>query len=134
MPEKFTRPFGVYDTNQCGLVYIGLYDDEADTWRAFLGWPDDEEIEAAKKRGLCVLSLTCRYEPPECEEPMSDYLNTVWRSVPSVAALMPVEARKARIDYTVIVDMGAERNPILIANNLPADVADHIVELHNKSI
>ena len=57
------RPFGVYDTKQCGLVYIGLHYNEMDCWRMFLGWPDEDEIKDAKHRGLKVLPLTISYEP-----------------------------------------------------------------------
>lgn len=64
MPDKLTLPYGVYDTKQCGMVHIGLYDNEADCWQVFLGWPDAEEIANAKARGLRVLSLTVQYDPP----------------------------------------------------------------------
>lgn len=30
------------------------FKDEADTWKIALGWPDDEEIEEAKRRGCRV--------------------------------------------------------------------------------
>ena len=58
-------PFGVYDTKACGLAYIGLHSDEADVWKVFLGWPDADDIEAAKDRGLRVLPLTCSYDLPK---------------------------------------------------------------------
>jgi len=57
-------PFGVYDTANCAMIYIGLHQDENDVWRIFLGWPDAEEIEHAKTNGLRVLSLTVNYDPP----------------------------------------------------------------------
>lgn len=56
-------PFGVYDTKQCGLAHIGLYTDEADCWKVYLGWPDDEGIADAKTRGLKVVPLTVKYDP-----------------------------------------------------------------------
>lgn len=59
-----TFPFGIYDTNKCGLAYIGLHENEADCWRIFLGWPDDAEIASAKKSGLVCLPLTITYDPP----------------------------------------------------------------------
>lgn len=58
-------PFGVYDTRQCGMAHIGLYENEADCWRVYLGWPDQEEIEFAKSKGLVVLPLTIHYSPPK---------------------------------------------------------------------
>jgi hypothetical protein len=61
MADEF--PFGVYDTKRCQLAHIGLYENEARTWEVFLGWPDNEEIEAAKARGLKVLPLTVKYDP-----------------------------------------------------------------------
>lgn len=57
-------PFGVYNTKQCGMAHIGLYENEADCWRVFLGWPDQEEIDYAKKNGFLVLPLTIAYDPP----------------------------------------------------------------------
>ena len=57
-------PFGVYDTKECAMAYIGLHVDETDAWRVFLGWPDQEEIDDAKALGLRVLPLTINYEPP----------------------------------------------------------------------
>jgi hypothetical protein len=64
MTDRRATSFGVYDTKFGGLAYIGLHDDEADVWQIFLGWPDDAEIQDAKARGLCVLPLTVKYEPP----------------------------------------------------------------------
>lgn len=57
-------PFGVYDTQKCQMAHIGLYENEAECWRAYLGWPSHEEIDDAKVRGLRVLPLTIKYEPP----------------------------------------------------------------------
>lgn len=62
------------------------------------------------------------------------YLTAPWRSVPSIAAAFPELASRACVDYTVIADMGKEQNPILMASRLPQAVADHIVELHNRSL
>ena len=31
---------------------------ESDTWKIALGWPDDKEIEEAKKRGMRVCKVT----------------------------------------------------------------------------
>lgn len=59
-----TFPFGIYDTEKCGLAYIGLHEDEAGCWRVYLGWPSQEEIDDAKRRGLACLSLTVNYNPP----------------------------------------------------------------------
>ena len=59
-------PFGVYDTKQCCFVHIGLYANEADCWKVYLGWPDDAEIADAKERGLKVLPLTIQYDPRRC--------------------------------------------------------------------
>lgn len=42
MPDKLIMPYGVYDTKQCGLLYIGLHDGEDDVWRIYLGWPETE--------------------------------------------------------------------------------------------
>jgi len=57
-------PFGIYDSNQCGMVYIGLHESQDDCWRIFLGWPDNAEIDDARKRGLVCLPLTITYDPP----------------------------------------------------------------------
>ena len=35
----------------------------ADVWRVALGWPSNEEIEAAKKRGDMVTQLIVRVSP-----------------------------------------------------------------------
>lgn len=61
---KDLMPYGVYDTKQCGLAYIGLHEDEADVWKVWLGWPHPDDIEAAKRRGLRVLPVTVQYKPP----------------------------------------------------------------------
>lgn len=34
------------------FVFLALADNEDDMWRWHLGWPDDEDIAAAKKAGL----------------------------------------------------------------------------------
>lgn len=44
------KQWAVFDKHV--LCYIGLHDSEVDCWRIFLGWPDDEEIADAKRRGL----------------------------------------------------------------------------------
>ncbi len=61
--DKIRLPFGVYDTKQCGLAHIGLYDSEAACWEIYLGWPAPEEIADAKARGLKVIPLTVSYNP-----------------------------------------------------------------------
>ena len=58
-------PFGVYDTNKCGMVFIGLFENEADCWQIFGGWPSQEEIDWHKSQGLTVLPLTMNYTPPQ---------------------------------------------------------------------
>jgi hypothetical protein len=65
LADRIEFPFGVYDTNLSAMLHIGLYSDEKDCWKIFLGWPGDEEIEDAKKRGLVVLPLIMTYSPPE---------------------------------------------------------------------
>ena len=57
-------PFGVYDTKRCGLVHIGLYENEARTWQVFLGWPHSDEVDEAKRSGLVVLPLIVSYSAP----------------------------------------------------------------------
>lgn len=57
-------PFGIYHDERCHMVHIGLYADEADCWKTWLGWPDREEIEEAKAQGYVVLPLTLSYTPP----------------------------------------------------------------------
>lgn len=61
-PDLF--PYGVYDIKQCGMVFIGLFKNEADCWQTFGGWPSQEEIDWHKKQGLTVLPLTLTYDPP----------------------------------------------------------------------
>lgn len=40
------------------LLYIDTSSDEANAWRVYLGWPDEEEIEAAKAKGLRFRQVT----------------------------------------------------------------------------
>lgn len=54
------RPYGVFDSTERVLVYIGLHDCAADVWKVFLGWPSDGEIDDAKRRGLEVFPIRCR--------------------------------------------------------------------------
>ena len=56
-------PYGVYDTKRCMIVHIGLYIDENECWKIFLGWPDEEEIQWHKDQGLRVIPLTVSYDP-----------------------------------------------------------------------
>ncbi len=63
MADGLLFPFGVYDTKQFRMRFIGLHTDEADCWCVYLGWPDAEEIADAKARGLKVLPLTLTYDP-----------------------------------------------------------------------
>jgi len=58
-------PFGIYDTKQHRLAYIGLHANERDVWTIYLGWPDQSEIEEAKAKGLRCVSLTVTYDGGE---------------------------------------------------------------------
>ncbi len=62
MADQF--PFGVYHQDRCHMVHIGLYADENECWKVYLGWPGAEEIADAKGNGYCVLPLTIGYSPP----------------------------------------------------------------------
>ena len=57
-------PFAVYDTRQCCMVHLGLYENEDDVWRVYLGWPDQKEIDHYKAAGLRVIPVTVQYDPP----------------------------------------------------------------------
>jgi len=46
------------------VVYLGLHPNEEDCWRIFLGWPDDEEINQAKKRGYTCKRVSVVIDPP----------------------------------------------------------------------
>ena len=41
-----------------GLAYVGLHRDEAECWSVYLGWPDAEEVEAAKAEGFYCAPAT----------------------------------------------------------------------------
>jgi hypothetical protein len=45
------HPWAIYDSTG-RLVFLALASGEDDVWRWHLGWPDAEEIAAAKARGL----------------------------------------------------------------------------------
>lgn len=45
-----------------GVEYLGLHTDEADCWRVALGWPRDEDIEAAKMAGRRVYPATVTWK------------------------------------------------------------------------
>ncbi len=74
MSDRFKQPFGIYDTKNCGLVYIGLYENEAEIWQVYLGWPDAEEISHAKRvRGLRAIPLTMQYNiPTEADDAVAE--------------------------------------------------------------
>lgn len=63
MKDRLTLPYGIYDTRQCGLVHIGLYDGPDQCWRIFLGWPTVGEIDHARSEGLICISLQISYDP-----------------------------------------------------------------------
>ncbi len=58
------------------------------------------------------------------------FINIRWRSVPSIV----VVGRK--VTYAIITDgkWGSENTPVLIASSLDADIAEHIVSVHNAAI
>jgi hypothetical protein len=45
------HPWAIYD-GAARLVFLALASCEDDVWRWHLGWPDAEDIKAAKRRGL----------------------------------------------------------------------------------
>lgn len=57
-------PFAVYDTSACCMMHLGLYVNELECWRTFLGWPDESDIQVAKDSGLKVISVTVTYDDP----------------------------------------------------------------------
>lgn len=57
-------PRAIYDTKKCMIVHLGLYVDDEDIWRVYLGWPTPSEITAAKERGLRAIPVTVQYDPP----------------------------------------------------------------------
>lgn len=54
-----------------GLAYIGLHEDEASAWTVYLGWPDAEDIAAAKAKGWYAAPATATWRAPgnEAERP-----------------------------------------------------------------
>lgn len=78
MSDRIFLPYGVYDSKECCLAHVGLYFNEDDCWRVYLGWPDESEIEDAKARGLRVIPLTIHYTPPDALKPVT----TGWQIVP----------------------------------------------------
>jgi hypothetical protein len=48
---SITHTWGIFNRHG-GLVHVGLYAKENDAWTIYLGWPDEEEIEANKRQGL----------------------------------------------------------------------------------
>jgi hypothetical protein len=63
--NKQLQPYGIYDTRNCTLIHIGLYESIAQCWQLFLGWPTSEEILDAKQHGLHCIPITCHYELPK---------------------------------------------------------------------
>jgi hypothetical protein len=61
------QPYGIYDINRCTLVHIGLYENIAQCWQIWLGWPTVEEIKDAKLNGYHCIPITCHYKLPEEE-------------------------------------------------------------------
>lgn len=64
--QRGLLPYGVYHEPSQQLYYIGLHDNEADCWKVYLGWPDEEEIEAAKAHGLRVRMLRVEFPCDAC--------------------------------------------------------------------
>lgn len=58
-------PFAIYDAKRSVMVHLGLYKDEADCWRVFLGWPTRGEVRHAQSQGLVCLPCAVSYKPPE---------------------------------------------------------------------
>jgi len=53
MSEQIVTPFAIYDANN-KIAHVGLYSNEDDCWRVYLGWPTRGEVRDAKERGLRV--------------------------------------------------------------------------------
>jgi hypothetical protein len=47
-----------------GLVYVGLHENEADTWQIALGWPPAEEIAERKAQGWYAAPATITWQKP----------------------------------------------------------------------
>lgn len=58
-------PYCIYDTKRCQMIHLGLFKDEADCWRMYLGWPTKGEVRTAQERGFVCLPCTVSYKPPE---------------------------------------------------------------------
>jgi len=56
-------PFGVYDTKKYMMCHIGLYENEDECWRVYLGWPTRGEVRWYKEQGLKVVPLQVQYKP-----------------------------------------------------------------------
>jgi hypothetical protein len=63
--DRFLFPFGVYSIKKCMMLHIGLYENEADVWKIWLGWGDADDIAHAKSQGERVIPLTLQYDPPK---------------------------------------------------------------------
>jgi hypothetical protein len=62
-------PFGIYDTKQGTLIYVGLHKNKEDCWKIYLGWPSHEEIlDAQYNKGLRCIAVTCHYDIPMTKE------------------------------------------------------------------
>jgi hypothetical protein len=57
-------PYCIYDTRQCRMAFLGLFKDEADCWRVYLGWPTRGEVRHAKSKGLVCLPCTVSWSEP----------------------------------------------------------------------
>lgn len=49
--RKITRAWAIIKPNG-DILLDSTFEYEADAWRVALGWPDDQEIEEAKKNGF----------------------------------------------------------------------------------
>lgn len=48
-----------------GLYYVGLHENEADTWQIAFGWPSAEEIANKKAEGWYVTDATLSWAGPQ---------------------------------------------------------------------
>ena len=57
------QPYILYDVKKHEVLDCMMADDEDEVWKVKLGWPDQDEIDWAKRRGLRVIPATLTYKP-----------------------------------------------------------------------
>lgn len=61
--EKILKPFVIVAPH--GLVHLGMFENEADAWRIFLGWPTVGEVKEHKAKGWYCTEATVTWQQPK---------------------------------------------------------------------